>query len=213
MSKKISVVITVVFLIIGVIVWYTVQPKNTSQLPVAPSDLHPKNDSETYRQYSSMSGVMYDRNFIANMIAHHQGAIDMSKMAQASAKHQELKDMAMSIIAAQEKEKADLLAWQKAWGFPSTSTDDMEDHSAMGMMDSMATMASSLEGKSGDDFDKAFLEQMIIHHEGAIDMAGPGQTNAQRVELKNMTRQIVESQTKEIIQMKKWQKMWQYNNL
>jgi uncharacterized protein (DUF305 family) len=168
--------------------------------------------SDTYKQYAAMTGETYDRNFIANMIAHHQGAVDMAKAAQSNAKHSELKTMADNIVTAQEKEIADMLAWQKDWGYPSTSAEDMQDHSAMGMMDSMSGMMTELEGKTGDDFDKAFLEQMILHHQGAIDMAAPGKDNASRQEVKDLSSAIVNDQMKEIAQMRTWQNEWGYNN-
>ena len=167
-------------------------------------------NSDTYKQYAAMTGETYDRNFIANMIAHHQGAVDMAKLALANAKHQEIKSMANDIISAQEKEITDMTSWQKAWGYPSTSANNMMDHSAMGMMDEMAGMNTALEGKTGDDFDKAFIEQMIMHHQSAIDMAAPGEQNAKHQEVKDLTRAIISAQTKEIQQMKQWQKDWGY---
>lgn len=72
--------------------------------------------SDAYKQYAAMTGETYDRNFIANMIAHHQGAVDMAKLAQKNAKHQELKDMADDIISAQEKEIADMTSMAKRMG-------------------------------------------------------------------------------------------------
>ena len=167
--------------------------------------------SEAYKQYSDMVGETYDRNFIANMIAHHQGAVNMAKLAQKNGKHQELKDMADNIVLAQEKEIADMTAWQKEWNYPSTMGDSMTDHSAMGMMDDMSDMTVELEGRIGDDFDKAFLEQMILHHQSAINMAAPGEQNAEHQEVKNLAKAIVAAQTKEIQQMKQWQKEWRYN--
>jgi len=169
-------------------------------------------NSDTYKQYATLSGETYDRNFIANMIAHHQGAVDMAKLALTSAKHQELKDMANDIISAQEAEIAQMTSWQKDWGYPSTSSDNMTDHGAMGMMNNMANMTAELEGKTGDEFDKAFIEQMIMHHQSAIDMAAPGEQNAQRQEVKDLTKAIVAAQTKEIQQMKQWQQKWGYEN-
>lgn len=169
-------------------------------------------ESATYKQYASMTGETYDRNFLANMIAHHQGAVDMAKLALANAKHQELKDMASGIISAQEKEIADMSAWQKQWGYPSTSADNMMDHSAMGMLDTMAGMTAELEGKTGDEFDKAFIAQMIIHHQSAIDMATPGEQNASRQEIKNVSAAIVREQSKEMAQLLTWQTQWGYRN-
>lgn len=58
--------------------------------------------------YSQLTGEDYDRMFLANMIAHHQGAVDMANLALTSAKHQEIKDMANNIISAQTKEIGDM---------------------------------------------------------------------------------------------------------
>ena len=80
----------------------------------------------------------------------------------------------------------------------------------MGMMDDMAGMTEKLKGLTGDAFDKAFLSSMIEHHQSAINMAYPGQTNAQHEEVKTLTKAIVDAQSKEIAQMKQWQKDWGY---
>ena len=42
----------------------------------------------------------------------------------------------------------------------------------MGMGSSMDEMMQSMEGKTGDELDQAFLSAMMIHHQGAIEMAG-----------------------------------------
>jgi len=168
-----------------------------------------KNSSE-YKMYSELKGEDYDKMFVANMIAHHQGAVDMANLALTNAKHQELKDMANAIITAQTKEISDMQSWQTAWGYPASSGSMMEDHSAMGMMNDMAGMTDKLKGLSGDAFDKAFLSSMIEHHQSAINMAYPGQENAQHQEVKTLTVVIVDAQSKEIAQMKQWQKDWGY---
>lgn len=83
------------------------------------------------------------------------------------------------------------------------------NHSAMqGEMDAMMI---ALEGKTGDDFDKAFLAEMIMHHEGAVDMAEAALENAKHEEIKTMANAIISAQTTEIQQMKDWQKSW-YGN-
>ena len=69
-------------------------------------------------------------------------------------------------------------------------------------------MMDELRGKTGDEFDKAFLEQMIMHHQGALNMAAPGQANAKHQEIKDLTKAVVDAQTKEIKQMQAWQKEW-----
>jgi uncharacterized protein (DUF305 family) len=47
-----------------------------------------------------------------------------------------------------------------------------------GMSGAMAGMMSELNSKTGDDFDKAFLSEMIVHHQGAVQMAQAALSNA-----------------------------------
>lgn len=178
----------------------------TSSMQAAQAD----KGSAEYKQYSALKGEEYDRMFMAGMIAHHQGAIDMANLALANAKHQEIKVLASAIVTSQSGEIKSMTAWQKAWGYPSSSGDMMMDHSSMGMMESNASMMQAIESKTGDDFDKAFLEQMIMHHQSALNMASIGKTNANHQEVKDLTVAIVTAQTTEIKQMKQWQKAWGY---
>lgn len=80
------------------------------------------------------------------------------------------------------------------------------DHSSM----SMADMNEELAGKTGDDFDKAFLEMMIAHHQGAIDMANLAPTRAKHEEIKTLSQAIITAQNKEISDMQQWQMDWGY---
>lgn len=79
------------------------------------------------------------------------------------------------------------------------------EHSMHGQMNQMM---SGLAGKTGDDFDNAFLNEMIIHHEGAVDMAVSALDNAKHEEIKLMAKDIISAQTSEIQQMKEWKKAW-----
>ena len=160
--------------------------------------------STDYKQYAVLKGEDYDRMFLANMIAHHQGAVNMANLALTKASHQEVKDLAKAIVSAQTTEITDMTAWQKMW-YPASSGEIMEDHSSIRMM-------NELNGKTGEAFDKAFLEQMIMHHQSAINMAATGKTNAQHQEVKDLTVAIVTAQTKEIQQMKQWQSDWGYSS-
>lgn len=77
---------------------------------------------------------------------------------------------------------------------------------------SMSEMTEQLKNKSGDDFDKAFVEMMISHHEGAVAMAELIPSRAQHDEVKQLGVAIIAAQTKEIADMKQWQKDWGYTN-
>ena len=78
------------------------------------------------------------------------------------------------------------------------------------MHSTMTNMMAGLRGRSGDEFDQAFLREMIVHHEGAVLMAEEALESAKHQEIKTMAEDIIEAQTKEIQQMKDWQKKW-YN--
>lgn len=87
---------------------------------------------------------------------------------------------------------------------------------SQGMMNgadmSMSDMTNSLQSKTGDDFDKAFISEMIAHHQGAIDMAILAKQNAKHDEIKNLANDIISAQTKEINEMKSWQSQWGYSS-
>lgn len=74
----------------------------------------------------------------------------------------------------------------------------------------MEGMNDTLKGKTGDDFDKAFISGMIEHHNGAIAMANQAKISAKHDEIKKMADEIIAAQTTEINQMREWQKAWGY---
>ena len=96
----------------------------------------------------------------------------------------------------------------KIMGMHTSSTSDMMDNDDM----SMSEMTGNLQGKTGGDFDKAFISGMIAHHQGAIDMAKLAQKNAKHDEVKKMADDIISAQSKEIDMMQTWQTEWGYKN-
>ncbi len=78
------------------------------------------------------------------------------------------------------------------------------------MGNSMKGMTMMLQGKTGDEFDAAFLAMMIPHHEGAIEMAKLAETSAAHAEIKALAKAIIKAQQTEIDQMEKWQTTWNY---
>jgi uncharacterized protein (DUF305 family) len=78
----------------------------------------------------------------------------------------------------------------------------------MDMEVTMAGMNAGLTGKTGDTFDQAFLSEMIVHHQGAVEMAQLALTSANHKEIKDLANGIISAQNKEIAEMKAWQKSW-----
>lgn len=68
--------------------------------------------------------------------------------------------------------------------------------------------AARLRGLSGAAFEVAFMQEMIIHHEMAVEMAKVAQERATRAELKTMAESIIAEQGKEIDQMTAWLRDW-----
>lgn len=81
--------------------------------------------------------------------------------------------------------------------------EQMMDHNGGSLMSS-----SVLTAKRGDVFDEAFISEMIVHHEGAIDMANLAKQYANHDEIKRMADDIISAQSREIDQMQQWYKSW-----
>ncbi|CAN5686602.1 hypothetical protein BH11PAT2_BH11PAT2_04080 [soil metagenome] len=79
------------------------------------------------------------------------------------------------------------------------------------MQSDMASMMSGLQGKTSDAFDQAFLSEMIVHHQGAVQMAQAALKDAKHQEIKDLAQKIITAQDAEIAQMQAWQKTW-YGN-
>ncbi|MEK7599801.1 MAG: DUF305 domain-containing protein [Patescibacteria group bacterium] len=74
------------------------------------------------------TGDEYDKAFIASMIVHHEGAVEMAKLSAANAKHNEIKELSKAIIAAQEKEISEMNQWKVNWGYGTSSADHDMGH-------------------------------------------------------------------------------------
>jgi len=94
------------------------------------------------------------------------------------------------------------------------TNEEVEDHdeeliSGDGMMmHAMEEMTRGFKGKTGEEFEKAFLEMMIVHHIGAIEMAEQLLTETDRPELVKMGNDIITVQTDEVNMMKGWLDDW-----
>lgn len=83
-----------------------------------------------------------------------------------------------------------------------------DDPTPAPMHEQMAAMNAGLIGKTGDEFDRAFITEMIAHHQGAIAMAQLALANANHAEIKQMADAIISAQSTEISQMTAWYSAW-----
>lgn len=84
----------------------------------------------------------------------------------------------------------------------------MGGYSFIGMGTNMMGNQASQNNSMMGNIDRHFIEQMIPHHEGAIEMAQLALTKAKRPEVKSLAQGIIEAQQKEITDMKAWYKNW-----
>lgn len=141
-----------------------------------------------------------DLNFIANMIPHHQGAVDSAKFVLKHAKNQKVKKIAQDIIKAQEKEIKDFNAMleslkaQKNIYSPKEVT--LFNKDAKADMEAMHKAMSDV--KLSNNIDKDFLAGMIPHHEGAVAASKQILQYSQNEQVKKIAQDIITAQEKEI---------------
>jgi len=142
-----------------------------------------------------------DIMFAQMMIPHHQQAIDLATMASIHTTNQAVRTLAAKIADEQQPEidamKALLLQWDV-----DPAMGDHSGHGAtmQGMVDD-ATM-TKLKSLNGPEFDTLWLQAMIGHHQGAIEMAKTEIAHGQSADLTTMAKSIVTAQQAEIDQMK-----------
>ena len=148
-----------------------------------------------------------DVAFAQGMIVHHQGALEMAQLAEGRAEDPRVLDLAGRIEAAQDPEIETMTGWLEEWGEP-TSAEDSDsmggmDHGSGGMggMEMAEEDMSALEAASGAEFDRMWLQMMIEHHTGAVDMSKMEIAEGQDPEAIDLAEQISESQSAEIEEM------------
>jgi len=140
-----------------------------------------------------------DVTFAQQMIPHHRQAIEMAKLAETRSDDPEVKKLANDIEMAQDPEIQTMTGWLEAWGKDVPVGMSGGGHGGAGMHGMMsAADMTSLEGAAGAVFDRTFLQMMIEHHEGAIQMARTEQANGKNADAIALAKQIETAQTAEI---------------
>lgn len=150
-----------------------------------------------------------DVSFASEMIPHHADALVMVDMTQGREITPEMADLTEDIRAAQAPEIEQMADWLTAWGeeVPETSRDHVNSHDMDDMDDMGDGMGmdpddlAALEDSDGAAFEQMWLEMMIEHHEGAIEMARDEQRDGLFPDALDLAESIEASQGAEIDQM------------
>lgn len=141
-----------------------------------------------------------DVDFAAMMMAHHKGAVEMSKVAIEKGSDAAIKKFAQTVIDDQNKEITFMQEFIAA--APATASANAADfqkalnESMMAMMNDSTVVYNNI--------DKDFAAQMIPHHQSAVDMANAYLKYGKEPKLVTLCKNIVSSQTKEIAWLKDW---------
>ncbi len=149
-------------------------------------------------------GMMHDMqvnsefDYLTQMIPHHQEAIDTARLVLAESDRPEMKRFAQDIIRVQSAEIQQMQRWLNEW-YPGRDT-----------AVTAAPMMRDLNNLRGDAIDRAFLEDMIMHHMGAVMMSQMllNRNLVQHQPVRPFAQQIATSQRQEIDQMRVWLRSW-----
>ena len=167
-----------------------------------------------------------DVAFAQQMIPHHKQALDMAKMVASRSTNPKVVDLASRIDKAQDPEIQQMQGWLAKWGtapasssaMPGMSGHDMPGMSSssmpgMGSSSSMPMPGGSMPGMMSDadmakldtmkgaEFDKMWLDMMIKHHQGAVDMAKTELAKGSNADAKALAQKIIDGQQAEITEM------------
>ncbi|RVW06082.1 DUF305 domain-containing protein [Rhodococcus spongiicola] len=154
-----------------------------------------------------------DVAYVRMMIPHHEQAIEMAELVPSRSNSPEINSLATQIEHAQEPEIEQMEDWLTAWGVPEPEHQPMTNM-PMTTMPGMPEMENgmhgmmtpeqmrSLESANGMEFDRMWLEMMIVHHEGAVTSSEEILRNGESEQVKELAQNIIASQQAEIAQMR-----------
>ncbi|MFJ5932792.1 DUF305 domain-containing protein [Streptomyces sp. NPDC093071] len=145
-----------------------------------------------------------DVMFAQMMIPHHEQALEMARLADGRAEDPGVKRLVAAIERAQDPEIRTMRAWLKGWGRPESAGHGNGHGSGSGMAGMMSEQdMKGLAAAEGKEFDRAFAELMIAHHEGAVTMAEEERSKGLNPTAKKLADDVVRTQSTEIAELRK----------
>lgn len=149
-----------------------------------------------------------DVGFARDMTVHHTQAVTMAGYARDTTSNALVHEIAVDIETEQQFQIGEMQGWLDSWGRNLTSTAPqmawMGHPLAAGeLMPGLATPSqmTQLQSSHGRQLDILFLQLMIHHHQGGIEMAQYAADNAQVPYVRQVAQSMVTQQTNEITQM------------
>ena len=153
--------------------------------------------------HGSSNATATDRAFVAEMIPHHESAVEMAELAQLRGRHPEVKELAEAIVKDQNAEIDTMKAMAAEMDEAGVKPGDLGmDADHMGMGGDMAEL------ENAKPFDREFIDMMIPHHQGAIRMARRQLDKGKDPDARKLAQAIIDAQAKEIDEMNMWRIDW-----
>lgn len=155
-------------------------------------------DDDSSAGAPSTAGNGIDRAFVADMIPHHESAVEMANIAEDRGQSTFVTELAGDIISSQTSEIAKMRV------IASRLDDAGVKEKSLGVPEHQMGMDMDVsELKTAKPFDRAFIDMMIPHHQGAIRMARVELAEGSNAQAKQLATQIIAAQAKEIAAMNK----------
>lgn len=167
----------------------------TKTAPATPSTPSTMDHGSEDGALADLKGKAFDRAYLSMMIAHHQGAVDMSKAVVQGAKDAQVKRWTQDILKAQQQEITQMNIWLRGLGGLDKSLHDA-------MAKEMNSMVAAL--KKNKDSDRALVQGMLPHHASAISMANLALQNSDDARVLSLSRDIIRTQADEMYAYKQW---------
>jgi uncharacterized protein (DUF305 family) len=149
-----------------------------------------------------------DGAFITSMVPHHEEAVEMARVAMERGRRREIKRLADAIVSVQTREIDQLDAAHRRLFGSSVPAQGMA-HGDLGLSEDKMGMGKGMpQLEEASDFDMAFINAMITHHQGAIRMARVEIDRGADAQLKALARRVVVAQSREIDQLNRWHAAW-----
>ncbi|WP_182904549.1 DUF305 domain-containing protein [Microbispora sp. H13382] len=159
-----------------------------------------------------------EAGFARDMGVHHAQAVEMSFVLRDKTSDEPLRSLAYDIITTQSTQRGIFMGWLQQWGLDQSSGRPamawMAGHGHGGAASSATTPAGTMPGMAteeemnrlrqatGRDAEVLFLQLMIRHHQGGVEMAEGLLRLSDRDEVRALAQHVVDGQNAEIRTMK-----------
>jgi uncharacterized protein (DUF305 family) len=158
-----------------------------------------------------------DAGFARDMAAHHAQAVELAVLVRDRSTDEEVRTVALDILLTQQNQIGQMAGWLSTWGLPAAASappmawmtgdhghataaasDDATGYAAMPGWVARGDLVR-LTDATGTDADRLFLQLMIPHHVGGVEMAEYAVEHAQRPQVVALAENIVRSQDRELV--------------